>query len=254
MNTLFVAWQSPRTRGWFPVARLYYDGHLYHFLYTQGAQRAAQDGDFEPWPPFKALDEVYVSDQLFPLFANRLPSPSRPDYAQYIEYLGLPHDQDDPVVMLARSGGRRATDCVEIFPCPQPTTQGEYRIHFFAHGLRHLPPSSLARVNRLRQDEPLLVTLDFQNPYDRFALLLRTGGAPPDDPQIVGYCPSYLLQDAHEVLVRCPEAVAVRVERLNPPPAPLSHRLLCSLTACWPDGFRPCSQPDYEPIKTHAPA
>jgi len=42
--------------------------------------------------------------------------------------------------MLARSGGRRETDTLTVFPIPEPDSEGRYRLHFFLHGLRYLPP------------------------------------------------------------------------------------------------------------------
>ena len=43
------------------------------------------------------------------------------------------------------------------------------------------------------------------------------------------------------------ETVHVTVERVNPD-APLQFRLLCSLTADWPDSFQPCSDVLYEAL------
>jgi hypothetical protein len=252
MNALFLAWQDPQRRLWHPVGRLCRRAdQTYEYVYTRGA-RAAQQGGFQPIPPFNDWNGVYRSAELFPLFANRLPSPARADYGQFVEYLNFPRSADDPIALLARSGGRRAADSVEVFPCPEQTPDGAYHVHFFAHGLRHLPPASVDRVESLRAGERLLLVHDFQNPYDPRALMLRTGAGGPGDPQFVGWCPRYLLHDAFELLPRCPDGVAVHVERLNPPPAPIANRLLCSLTACWPADFRPCTNEDYQPIPTHA--
>ena len=76
MNSLFVAWRpaTPAGAGWRPVGRLEHDGQLYRFWYTRGAQRP----DFRPFSQMQQLDQVYESVELFPLFANRLLSESRP--------------------------------------------------------------------------------------------------------------------------------------------------------------------------------
>ena len=34
---LFLAWQNPSTRPWFPIGKLTHDGRFYHFIYLQGA-------------------------------------------------------------------------------------------------------------------------------------------------------------------------------------------------------------------------
>jgi hypothetical protein len=251
LKTLFLAWHDHARRKWYPVARLCVRPQ-YEFVYTRGALEANRESGFQPVPPFDDFHGVYVSDALFPLFTNRLPSRDRPDYAQFVQCLNMPQDEDDPVAILARSGGRRATDSFEVFPCPERKPDGSYHIHFFAHGLRHLPESSLARIGAFRGGEPLLLAHDFQNPHDAHALLLRTNDTFPEDRYIVGYCPRYILHDAFSLLLTCPDMVHVNVERLNPPPAPITHRLLCSLSACWPTEFRPCAAREYQPIAENA--
>jgi len=89
---------------------------------------------------------------------------------------------------------------------------------------------------------------DFQNRYDPNAMALRTDDGPGDDRFLVGWCPRYLLDDTFELLRKNPAYAQARVERINRPPAPLQVRLLCSLTARWPDSFRPFSGKAYRPI------
>ena len=38
MKTLYLAWQDPEDRRWLPVGRLNFDGHVYRFVYTKGAE------------------------------------------------------------------------------------------------------------------------------------------------------------------------------------------------------------------------
>ena len=70
MNSLFVAWRPPMPdqTGWRPVGRLEHDSGLYRFWYTQGARKP----EFRPFAQMEQLEQVYESDELFPLFANRL--------------------------------------------------------------------------------------------------------------------------------------------------------------------------------------
>lgn len=248
MSALFLAWQDPISRSWFPIGRLTFDRGVYQFAYTHGARTAQEQARFQLLPSFPSLNKVYESNELFPLFSNRLPSRSRVDYEQFVEWLNLPLYEDDPVALLARSAGRRATDTFEVFPCPERTEEGAYHIHFFAHGLRHLSQHSIERVARLQAGEPLLLVHDFQNPHGPNALMLRTNGRDTTDIQIVGYCPRYLVGDFLRVIVDDPGSLSVKVERLNPPPAPLAHRLLCNMTAQWPAEFKPFDGPDYQPL------
>jgi HIRAN domain len=243
LKTLFLAWQNPVSRAWFPIGRLTFDGGLYRFGYIQGAVTAQQEGNFEPLWAFPELDQVYESLELFPLFANRLLRRSRPEYPDFVQWLNIPEHEDDPITLLARSGGERATDHLEVFPCPEQDEQGQYHIHFFSHGLRHLPTETRPLIRQLKPGARLYVAHDGQNPYDPKALMLRT-----EDPTIVGYCPRYLANDVFDLYHRDPEKLTIVVERVNPPPTPLKLSLLCHLTIEYSANFQLFSSPDYQPL------
>src|SRR3954463_2868057 len=102
MRTVYVAWQDPKSRDWYPVGRLTHNGK-YRFVYTEGA---AVSPDFLPFGRMTDLNVAYESDNLFPLFANRLLPKSRPEYSDYLRWLDV--DEDDPLsplAILSRSGG-----------------------------------------------------------------------------------------------------------------------------------------------------
>ena len=84
MNALFVAWRPPMPNqtGWRPVGRLEHDGELYRFWYLQGARKAG----FQPFAGMTDLNQIYESDELFPLFANRLLSKARPETDSSLPY------------------------------------------------------------------------------------------------------------------------------------------------------------------------
>ncbi|MBW4563640.1 MAG: DNA-binding protein [Mojavia pulchra JT2-VF2] len=249
MKTLFLAWQEPKSRAWFPIGRLNFDGNKYEFVYTHGAVEAQAKYEFQPLISFPNLNKIYTSVELFPLFSNRLMPRSRPDYKNYVEWLNIPEGEDDPIAILARSGGKKATDNFEVFPCPEPDENGSYHIHFFAHGLRHLPNCAIERINQLETGELLYLANEFQNPYDSRALLLST-----KDHHIVGYCPRYIVDDVFQLKNKNSELVKVHVERVNLAPTPLQLRLLCNMTAEWLEDFHPFSSQEYQPIKTCNPA
>ncbi len=243
VKTLFLAWKDPKSRCWHPIGRLTLDGIHYQFLYVRGAKDAQEKCNFQPLTSFPDIDKVYESDELPPLFKNRVLSPSRPEYKDFAKWLCIPEDKNDPIAILSRSGGRRATDTLEVFPLPQCDEFGGYHIHFFAHGLSHLPPESQERINKLEPGENLLLVCDTENQHDPNARMLQT-----NDGYKVGYCPRYLLDDISEIEQNCSETPGVSVERINPPPTPLAFRLLCSMTACWPENFTPLSGMKYKPI------
>ena len=244
-STLFLAWQDPNSRSWFPIGRLTFDGTNYQFTYTQGVLEAQQKCGFEPLPSFPRLGEVYTSTYLFSVFANRLMPKNRPDYSSFIHWLNLTQDESDPVAMLARSGGRRETDTLTVFLIPEPDSEGRYRLHFFLHGLRYLPQCAIERINCLEPGEKLWLAHEFQNHYDSKALTLNT-----EDHHIVGYCPRYLNSEIFEVLLRNPSLVEVRVEQVNLPPTPLQFRLLCNITAQDSNEFCPFSSYEYQPLSS----
>ncbi|KJH70148.1 DNA-binding protein [Aliterella atlantica CENA595] len=243
MKTLFLAWQDGKSRYWYPIGRLNFDGEMYKFVYTQGMLQAGAKNSFQPLLSFPYLDRVYTSTHLFPIFANRLMPRSRPDYPDFLQWLNIPQHQDDPLAILARSGGQRVTDTFTVFPLPEPDEEGRYYIHFFSHGLRYLPKCSIEKINSLKPEDKLWLAHEFQNLYDFQALTLNT-----NDHHIVGYCPRYLNNEVLELISVNSDAVDVRVEKVNHSPAPLQFRLLCNITAQWSDELRPFSKPEYQPL------
>lgn len=250
MNTLFLIWRSSLKNKWFPIGKLT-NGNGYQFEYIQGVLEAEKECGFQPMEQFPRFEEKYESQDLFPLFTNRVLPENRPEFKEYLENLNLKENGNDPIAILGRSGGLRETDYFELFPLPQLDEIGAYRIKFFARGVSHLPNSSQQRILQLIPQEQLLLVQDFQNGYDNNALLLRTNNAlhPNDrDRYIVGYVPRFLADDLANAPLRELEPLKVCVEKVNPPPAPTQFRLLCDLVAKWPDRSKPFSSSLFQPL------
>lgn len=249
MRTLFLAWQdpSPSSRRWYPIGRLESGDGRFVFTYTKGADQARDEAGFEPLTSFPDLHTVYQSEKLFPMFSNRLVPHSRPDYNEYFEWLSIPKNDLDPVAILSRSGGRRVTDTLEVFPGPERNERGEYEIHFLVHGLSHMPEESVHRVSKLKPGEQLLAMHDMQNPKDPDAVALRTAEDFDRDLYLVGYCPRYLRADIRWLLDRKRD-LRIAVERVNLPPAPIQFRVMCSAVMDWPDDFMPFGSSEYDPL------
>jgi hypothetical protein len=249
VQVLYVAWQHGESRRYYPVARLVAgvgETHeLFEFSYIKGAKEAARDG-FRPFLAFPVWDIVYRSTELFPFFANRLMSPNRPDFAAHLRRLGLTPDAD-PMVILAGSGGSRATDSIELFQLPLwDESTGRYQSFFWMHGYRHLTPEQQGRIAALNPGDELTVRHEPTNPADPAALQLFSS-----DGVIVGYVPRYLASDALHLL-RQRESFKVFVERVNQEPAPTQQRLLCRLVGGWPSDLAPGAQEAYQPISNDA--
>jgi hypothetical protein len=189
------------------------------------------------------LDTKYISDVLFPLFANRLLTKSRPEYDKYLSWMGFQQGRIDPLELLARSGGERATDSLQVYPCPEKTPEGKYETYFFCHGMRHLRGNVPQEILKLAPGEMLLPMLDVFNPYDSQAVALRTS----DPAMMIGFCPRYLARDLRDLILHSKDTFCLLVERVNVD-APIQFRLLCKVTADWPEGFKPCSEAAFQPV------
>lgn len=242
-NDLFVAWQDGVGRGIYPVARLRVDDQTgrrqFEFRYIRGAMHARSRG-FSPFPSFPALNGVYRSHELFPFFKNRVMQPNRPDFAGYVTELGLPQEAD-PIALLARSGGTRATDRIEVYAAPA-SEMDTCIWHFLLRGIRHLSAAAESRIAGLVPGERLYVVKDVQNEFNPHALLLRS-----EDKVNLGYVPDMLLDDLNRLECTADNPV-VTVDRVNPPPSPVQHRLLCRLRAHWPAGMSPFNSERYQPL------
>ncbi|NOT00078.1 MAG: DNA-binding protein [Phycisphaerales bacterium] len=243
MKALFVAWRSGGTDNgaWGPVGRLEHDGELYRFCYTHGARTRG----FRPFPGMEDLESVYESVELLPLFANRLLSPSRPEYDAFLRWGDFdPGHPPDPIAILGVSEGIRQTDAIEVFPCPVPDVGGCYINKFFLHGVRWMPPGAIEHIARLNPNDKLLLMPDPCNAHDRNAVAVRTDA----ERMLIGYVPRYLALDVIRLLYTCgTREVELAVERVNPD-APLQNRVLCRMHACWPETFQPCSDEPFLPI------
>lgn len=240
-KALFIAWQDPQSRSWFPVGRLTLENHSYQFAYTRGAKESKR---FLPFGRMTDLNAVYVSKELFPLFANRILPKSRPEHRDYMRWLGLSEGKYNELEELARTGGQRATDSLEIFPCPMPTSDNRYVVYFFSHGLRYFNSQTLLQIDSFSPGEELFLARDVQNKFDKTALLLRT----QDPISFVGFCPRYYTADFTKLLTLAgPEKVKIVVERVNLD-APTRLRFLCRLSAPWPSSFSPCTRDLFETL------
>lgn len=186
---------------------------------------------------FLALGRVYVSSRLFPLFANRFLSTSRPDYAAYLQRLGLPASETDPITILDRTAGLRATDNFEVFTKPEPDAAGNYAVSFFVRGMSHLDEAASAAATALTAGDTLTLVPETDNVFDPNSVILANSQATK-----LGRLPRYLCKDVRLFLQRCSDQITVTVSQLNPPPAPMQHRLLCTILAPWPESWQPFAE------------
>lgn len=239
MKALFLALQEQGTHRWSPVARVIKEQGRYRLSYTRGALDV--DG-FKGFGRMGELGREYVSDVLFPLLQNRVLPRSRPEYKYYLEWLGLSEVAHDELEELSRTGGVRATDSIELIPCPEPTPENVYEAYFFVRGIRHFPSEVEARVSQLKAGDRLFLIKDVQNVHDQSALLLRTN----EPISLIGYAPRYYSEDFSELASGANVSkVEVVVERINMD-APLPYRVLCRIRAPWPNLFSACGSEKFK--------
>lgn len=243
MNTLYVAWQAPLpTRAWFPIGRLDADlaASEYVFQYTQGALRAQEIAGFAPLMAFPDLQRRYASNELFPLFKNRVLASSRRDFQQYLTWLDLDPSHADPIEILALTGGARQTDSLEVFPKFHRSTDGAFVSRFFLHGSRHVAAAASQRIATLERGEPLQVALELNNPATGHAIQLQTA-----DGHLVGWAPRYLVEDLRMAMLDEVE-VRANVRRVNLVDAPAAHRVLVELTGHGRRTFKPTLKEEFQ--------
>lgn len=243
-KTLFLAWQDQgATRLWFPIGRLDVDPArpLYRFRYIRGAENAQRQVGFPALADFPELRRDYLSAELFPLFKNRVMTPSRPDFADYVHQLDL-IDTPDPIEILAVGGGTRATDAFEVFPKLQRKPDGTIRCRFFLHGWRYLNDEAQQRLARIEAGERLYLALELTNPATRYALQLQT-----TDYVMIGWAPRYLVHDLTSSVAVAGNGFEAHAVRLNPMPAPSRQRLLVELKGTFV-GAEPMTSEEFEPL------
>jgi len=242
---LFVNWQDESSRRIFPVGRLLTLGSEgYEFAYIAAAREAAQFG-FLPFVAFPEIDRVYRAPELPAFFKNRVLQPGRPDYSQHLLELGIKSATATPIEILARSGGLRVTDPLEVFAELVPALRGDrFETHFFVRGIRHYVGAEDA-IAHLQPGDVLSLRPEPDNVVNSKAHLLAC-----HDSRCVGYVPDYLVDDLSE-LERVDPSMRVEVVQVNPSPSPSQQRLLCRLSIS-ANAPRPHRGARFEPIAAAA--
>jgi hypothetical protein len=249
---LVVTWQHPVKRSIEPIGFLSYDGHAFGFSYIRNAREVE---GFKPLLGFEDLRTCYKSEELFPLFAERVMSPRRPDYQDYVSRLGLEGDSD-PWEQITRSSGQREGDALQFLPEPT-VTGGRLAGLFLVHGVRHVAEevhvldgravhvtdeTLEGALGKLKVGDELGLAQEPGNPKNPMAVMVIAPSLVP-----VGWVPNLLLEDLDRLQTQA--QVDVRVVHVNGPDAPSHLRLLARFTAPVAD-FRFFTGPGWEPLGT----
>lgn len=187
----------------------------YSFAYLRSTVQA-------PWfvalPGLSRTDGPSRSAFLFPLFAERVISPRRPDRPQTMRALGLPLDAG-PFEVLRRSAGRRVEDQIELVPVPDIGADGWVELAFLVHGVRHMTQEAQDQISALAVGERLNLRPEPTNTVNTRAVLVTDSGELP-----VGYVPDPLLEFVSEMT-----DVETSVLQANGPEVGFHMRLLVRL-------------------------
>ena len=241
-KTLFLAWQDQdkrkKSHPWFPVGRLdIIEPELYRFRYIVGAKLAG----YIPFIDFPELYGDYRSSELFALFRNRVIAQGRPDRMAYLSNLDLPENAT-PFEILSVNGGTRVTDSYEVFPKLEKDADGYFTCRFFLHSWRHANKEAQERIDYLKPEEELYVTLELTNPATKLAVQIQT-----TDYYMIGWTPRYLVSDLAMAMTEGPNDYTAKVVRVNPMPAPSSQRVLIEMRGRWKK-HEPMSSKDFQPL------
>lgn len=237
--TMYVSWRDPDSKSWFITGKLTKENSLYKFKYTKGSNNK----NFTPFEYMRDMFKEYVSKDLFPLFANRILTKHKEQYVKFKDWLGI--EDEDPMLILSRGGGERSTDTYHLYPEPEKTPCGNYEAYFLVHGIRYLPEYAQKEVDNLVPGCRLHLMFDFQNQYHQEAVAIRTESTKT----IIGYLPRYMASDFKDLVSKTKDKMDIHltVQKVNND-APIQMKLLCKITAPWPESFNPCSNDQFDTI------
>ncbi len=144
----------------------------------------------------------FVSERLFPVFAQRIIGAHRVDRPENLESLGLSLDSSD-LEILSRSEGARPVDSIRLTELPDTST-GKIDLKFFVHGVRY--QKNIESVpSELHIGDCVELVRETENPFDEYATLVTTQG------KTIGYVPSAL-----SVLISAASDFRGQVSHVNP--------------------------------------
>ena len=208
ISRLFVLWSDPQDGARFAIGELSRQADGFRFVYAHEIDRALGRG-LKLLPEFPDRSRSYFERHLFSTFAQRIPSPARPDFAQMMESWGVRIElRDDPMEILARSGGIQATDRLELAEFRDDRDPLEIPLLFRVAGEKHLDGAV-----QLAAGEHVTLMREHANPHDEYAtLVLKKEG------RAVGYVPRQYSKMISQHLDAGHALESVAVHRLVVPP------------------------------------
>lgn len=139
IDHLFVIWGEPTKGGRHVIGQLDRRAGGFHFWYEADLSQAFECGFslLPEFPKHRVADDPYVERYLFPLFAERVPGAARSDAREILRQWGVERG-DDQFEVLAKSGGVRATDRLELAEYRTSEDDLTRPLEFRVAGRRHI--------------------------------------------------------------------------------------------------------------------
>lgn len=200
---LFVLWTKPETQRRAVIGELWRDASgIYNFAYIDDwlTMLSLRRGGFRmmaEFPDWRTRANPYQATQLFSTFAQRIPSPKRPDYQGMMASWGVKLP-DDPLDVLSHSGGILTTDRIELAEWRSDNDELREPLLFRLAGEMFNEAAKTLVVG-----DRLTVQPDAGNKFDECATLILSNG------QRVGYLPRQYSRFVSRLLS---EQVSLRAE------------------------------------------
>jgi hypothetical protein len=171
-DRLFVIWGDSAAGNRAVIGQLARVAGEFRFWYEDdlGAAMARGFKLLPEFPQHRTVAAPYVERYLFPLFAERIPAPSRRDTAAMMAEWGVDRP-DDQFEVLAKSGGLRATDRLELAEYRAGDDALTRPLEFRLAGRRYLEPAATLEVGAA-----LVLRREPTNTADPLAVLCTRDG------------------------------------------------------------------------------
>ena len=211
---------------WVPVKKLIWDERGYRMGCVAGVKQAISLSRlWQNYFGLSPIDRISITPGIPPVYGCRMPLDRPQEMPVNLPDLGLRADLDDPIAYVARSGGYRQKDDLDVFPELEPDRDGCYRFFFGLSGL-HLLPDGRWLKDTIRAGDRLII-------QGRGAIHQATG-------QPIGSVPGYI----QALVMEHPAQVRLQIEQVNDTIF-TKRKLLCSATC---SDFTPFTSALYLPI------
>jgi len=191
---LLLIWKEPKTRRNYVIGELSKNGQ-FEFSYGYEVQKAIEDG-FELLISFPDIDKKYKNDQLFSVFASRLPDPKRKGIEAILEKYGL--TEYNAYQLLKNSGARLPIDKLEFIDPIFDFESGEIVRSFFLAGPRYYlgcDGEECEKTIDVTLQEELKLMLEPENEHDEYAIkIINTTDT------LLGYLPRYYAKGVSQLI------------------------------------------------------